>query len=684
MISAARRLIGSISVREANGFIYCQGLPANVITSDIARQWSTGRVNSYMFTRLTRSEIVIPSFFAVEFLHILTVLSTARKVRTNKRALQRLILELTENTWLRQIDAEHPDVLDFDQLKQIRFKLLPHQLDFIERYNWVKPRYNLRGLLLMVPPGGGKTISDIAIAVCCKADYVYVVSPKNAIYNVWQKTLLNDMAVPQTLWIADQGIAYSGQKWRIFHYETLSQAIEMAKKESNGKRIAIILDESHNFNDSVSLRTESFVTLCAVTKSQDIIWASGTPIKAMGKEAIPLIRTIDPLFNDDVENRFKRIFGQSAEKGYDILAHRLGLISFKVPKSDFMAEEPTVTDIKVTIPNGQYYTLANLKTVMQNFIAERRKYYAARSEEDHKFYASCINSYYVPKPRTPEETREFVRYQSIVRMFIKNGFDSRTQGEQAKFCNIFERDCIIPTLPKDLKNQFIDVKSVVKYVDLKIRGECLGRVLSKERENCHVDMLKSIDFEGLIDGAEKKTLVFTSYVNVVNAAFDILANTGYAPLRVYGDTNSQLTDIIGQYERNPDINPLIATYQSLSSAVPLTMANNLILLNSPFRHHEQEQAISRCNRLGQDKPVTVWRVFLDTGAEPNISTRSEEILDWSRVEVSRIMGIDNSAVVDIALEDVFGAMDEDDEYGDVSLCLEAQEIIPNKPPSLDW
>jgi ribosomal protein S10 len=85
---------------------------------------------------------------------------------------------------------------------------------------------------------------------------------------------------------------------------------------------------------------------------------------------------------------------------------------------------------------------------------------------------------------------------------------------------------------------------------------------------------------------------------------------------------------------------MMATYKSLAEAVPITMASTLITLNDPFRDYELNQAIARVDRIGQPNPVTVVRCYLDTGAEPNISTRSRDILEWSKEQVQQIMGVD--------------------------------------------
>src|SRR5690606_11690956 len=157
----------------------------------------------------------------------------------------------------------------------------------------------------------------------------------------------------------------------------------------------------------------------------------------------------------------------------------------------------------------------------------------------------------------------------------------------------------------DLKQQFKGARSVVKYVNLKIMGEALGGVLGKARSQCPVDMAKHIDIGEIVDNAEKKTLIFTSLVEVVETLRDKVIADGYTPAVVYGSTNKDLPKILSTFYKNEDVNPLIATYQSLSTAVPLTAANTIVLINQPFRSAIREQTIARAARLGQDKDVHV-------------------------------------------------------------------------------
>lgn len=664
MISDVRRLLGAIDVFEERGVITVKGIPTFTFTKDVEKYWQTSKLNKNMFITLNRSEIKLHSFFAIELEVMLSKLLDVAHLRTNRRALIKILHLLRSETWLKNREQVYPPPLDIKYLKEIKFNLLPHQQKFLDHYMFIKPRYNLRGALLMTPAGGGKTVSGISIAVCANPDYTVIVCPKNAVYDVWLKTLKNDMVKPQEVWVAaDDMPANPRYKWFIFHYEALERAIALAQRFKD-KRCVVLLDECHSLNEVTSLRTDRFLQLCNIAQPVDIIWASGTPIKAMGSETIPLFRSIDPLFTPAVEVAFKKIFNQDMSKANEILAHRLGIIAFNVPKSTFMTDKPIMEDRYVTIPNGAEYTLEAIRLKMATFIQERRNHYAANMHEYETLYFDCLRQHYERTIRNDTERLDYGRYKACVHRFRTKGVPYDGWALDATFCNQFEKNKILPNIPQTLRKPFMESKTVVKYVALKIRGECLGNVLSKERERCNVDMLQAVGFGEIIDGGTKKTVIFTSYVNVVDECYTRLTKDGYSPLRVYGDTNSDLVNIIDTFRKQPDANPLVATYQSLSTAVPLIMANTMIMLNSPFRFHEQEQAIARCWRIGQDSPVYVYRFFLDTQGMPNISTRSEDIFEWSRQQVNQLLGVDindnTAAAVESLTQESHGELLETD------------------------
>lgn len=656
MLNDLRRIGGYISVIENGNSIVISGAPAYLIDLDIKNHWNTRKIQIHMFKQMSRSKIVIDTFFALEFEYMIRTIVENQKTYTNKLILKSLLEELRTNTWLKNINKEHEVPYDFKQLSQLNIKLLDHQIKYLCWAGFVKPRYNLRGTLLAAAAGAGKTVTGISVALVNNASKVIVVSPKNAVYDAWEDDIVDKLKAKQNIWIADRDVDFDPKaKWFIVHYEALGKIMNEINTFKN-ERVVIILDESHNFNDPMSLRTALFLELCKRVNPIDIVWSSGTPIKAMGSDAIPLFRCIDPLFTSSVEMRMKKIFGKDASKANDVLANRLAMVSYKVPKEMFMKTEPIVEEIPVTLPNGEDYTLDRIKTKMVLFIEERTKYYEARRPKDEEFYNKCLNIFSASIGPDAKLRSDFDTYKHYVNTFIKSGFDSRTMGDMAVFCNAFEKEQIIPRLDKELRNEFKDVKSVIKYTSLKIRGECLGRVLEKERKNAHLDMSKHYDLFELVNVAKKKTIIFTSYVEIVDTVYDRFVKAKYKPLKVTAETNKNLTSIINQFDKDAKSNPLAATYQSLSTAVRLTMANNIITVNSPYRDHIMTQAIARAWRIGQDEQVYVWHMVLDTGDVPNISTRTNDILKWSKEQVDQIMGFKS----DMDLDTVFSMESLDD------------------------
>ena len=55
----------------------------------------------------------------------------------------------------------------------------------------------------------------------------------------------------------------------------------------------------------------------------------------------------------------------------------------------------------------------------------------------------------------------------------------------------------------------------------------------------------------------------------------------------------------------------------------LQVASNLVLAELSWTHAEQTQAIDRIHRIGQDEPVTAWRVI----AAQTIDSRIAELID---------------------------------------------------------
>lgn len=658
-----------------NGNIRILGLKTEPFLLAISRLWNTSKIGMHFFKTVKSRQLDIYPFFAPDLLYICKRLISERRVRVNRKDVTELIHQLQTNTWMRSTASEgYVSKLNYSALDRFTWAPKPHQMDFLKIYDENSTRWCLNGYILAAAPGSGKTFAALMISECLDTDITICIVPKPVVEKVWKDTLEEVFKKPVDFWYStsDKPLV-PGMRYYVAHYEQIGRMLEFAKQgHFKNKKVNIVLDESHNLNEIKSQRTLLLAELSRYVNSVSTLWTSGTPLKAMGSEVIPILRTIDPFFNDAAEEAFKKVFGISTARGLDILAHRLGFMTFKVEKSIVVGNKVDYYRVDVSIDNGNDYTLKAISADMTAFIKERVHYYDVNKAKYLKQYKDGLRAY-ERNLRTSIEIREFNEYVRMADL-LHFHYDPMMHKQEPILCNAYEKKLIIPNLPKDLREDFKNSRSVYKYVSLKIQGEALGRILSKKREQCNVDMLNAInDFKctdiqtkekfstslnDIIESTPAKTLVFTSYVAVVDKLYDMYKAAGAFPLKVYGDTNSELPQIVSQFEKDQRTNPLVATMKSLGTGVPMIMCSAVVFMNSPFRDYEREQAISRLDRLGQTNTVEVYEVFLDTGAEPNISTRSADIMEWSRSQVAAMMGM---PVLDgVALEgyvDVFDSVE---------------------------
>lgn len=639
-MSSITKYLNVITVTEEKGHIRIAGISSRLFAADVKKLWLTDRIVGNMFTKISSKELVFPSFFAVEVRYMLQQMIDSGRAYS-KHTIRDIIHKLESETWLKGILAPPTNsLLDYDGLKKLNVTLLPSQMDYLRMYNQIVPAYGLRGYMLAAPPGSGKTLAGIALSLCLKARRTIIVCPKNAVVEVWKANLVKYMREIPKIWTTADGQQPDPRaEYLIFHYEALDRALGIARM-FKAKELCILLDESHNMNEIVSARTQRFIDLCDLTDPLAVEWASGTPLKAMGAEMIPFLKTIDPLFTPDVAKRFVQIFGKSVARAVDILAHRIGITSFKVPKTDVMDIEVIETTKKVAFKGADEFSLDKIRTEIDAFVRERTIYYHAHYREYEDHFYSLIDVY----RRTLSSNADLKVLESYIKdvQYLHRYFDPRRDGDIVRACNKYEETYIIPKLSNPQKKEFRDCRSVVKYVALKIRGEALGRILTKRRIECFIAMVDHAKLEIEIEASEKKTLIFASNVAVVDKIAAYCRAQGYNPLLVYGDTNKDLTPIMQEFKTNPDANPMIATYDSLSTAVPVIEANTVVLFNVPFRDYERNQATSRVYRYGQDSVVRIVTVLLDTGAVDNISTRSNDIMEWSKAQVDAMLGYDQT------------------------------------------
>ena len=626
------------------------------------------------------SRLVFSMFYLPDFYHAINTLLTDPKFKRRIRSGRELLAIRTELEKIplianiKIINETEPNAipkLDKSKLNRIfnNIKLFDYQDKFIDDCVWKSKLLGLNGYLLDAPPGAGKTVASISLMEVLDADTIIVVCPKKAVNDVWDETINRIYKEPQPYSMSlpvlhgpNKPAGFDiNDRFIVCHYESLEKLNDYLKSiKIPNKRYGIILDESHSLNSHNSERSIQFRELVSKIDPIFCLWMSGTPIKALGTETMTMFATIDRLFDKSVYKSFLKVFGISGVYAISVMAHRLQLVRSEI-KTNGSGVEQYTHKVKVTLQNGADYTLKTISNKMIDYVKERKEYYQKNAKKYEDDFFSSIEVYRSRVVKGRGDTNFFRAdledYLSKAKT-LHNGY-SPTDPKHKQYvleCNYYEDKVIIPRLPNDVKKVFRKAKSVYKYVELTIMGEALGNILGKARSRCNADMVKQLvtdakvisedgeiyqsNLPDLILNAQAKTIIFTDYVEVVKETEYQLKLKGFKPISIFGETTSGngLALQTKIFKEDSEINPLITTYKTLSEAVPLTEANRVIFLNLPFRSGTYEQAVKRANRIGQTLDVDLFEVTLDTGEEPNISTRNEDILKWSEEQVALILG----------------------------------------------
>lgn len=570
--------------------------------------------------------IVIHKFFVPELLYLLDKYNFPNS----------LITTIRSNTWVGAVRPVTGSV-DLNYINQtMQVSLYDHQTEFLKSYLLNKIKNHLRGYLLSFEQGLGKTITSICLMEGLKKERIVIICPKNTMVETWNAHLNKFFKDTQKVWVAGytKGPLYASARWIIVNYERIDEVKEFLIKNPTNN-LGIIVDESHNFLRTSSQRTQQLIDLTNNNRNADILMMSGTPIKLCGVEMVPLLRVLDPYCDDEAVAIFKRTFGFNTSIANDVLSARLSRMMTRVRKDILNLPEKKESVVSVKMSTGWKYTASQVEKQIVEFVRERQDYYNQHLQQYIEAFEEAIT--WLKRDPVVGRQPDFQRYLNIIDWLRESHISDARGNADIVWANQYEKDVLIPALPEDLRKKFIWSKSVVKYLPLKIKGEVIGTLLTRLRMQMTTEMLQAADIKQYVDNAVKKTVIFTSYVDTIEVAYNYFKSQGYNVAAVYGKTASELTDTIQRFQEDQSVNPLIASLKMLSTGATLTAANTVIFLNKPWRSIEYQQASDRVHRIGQDTECEIISLVLDTGKEANLSTRMEDIMQWSSDQFDQIV-----------------------------------------------
>jgi SNF2 family DNA or RNA helicase len=170
------------------------------------------------------------------------------------------------------------------------------------------------------------------------------------------------------------------------------------------------------------------------------------------------------------------------------------------------------------------------------------------------------------------------------------------------------------------------------------------------------------DYTAQLARSVGKVVFFAKHIDVMDAAEEHFARVGLTSVSVRGDQSAKARqEAIDAFTTDPGVSVIVASLTAAGVGLNLQAASNVVLAELSWTSAEQTQAIDRVHRIGQELPVTAWRIIaahtIDAriaeliGSKAGLAARAldgsdEEIVAESSVQLRALEGLLRDALTE--------------------------------------
>ena len=575
------------------------------------------------------SDITFNKFFAIEVYYMFEKLKRV----TGRWAYDAVIeqLPLVSNILKAHLDPliPLPDSIS-SRVSHLATQPRPYQEAFMTIYYNARTKLGLDGYILAFDQGLGKTFTSIATTYCFDMAPTIITSPKSVLPE-WHRSLLRmipGLMPKEIVWLGETPI-YKKWKYLICNYERLGYALEAAKYAAAPPK-SLIVDESHNFRYLDTTRVQRLLDIKNNLGIKNVIAMSGTPIKALAAELIPTMMLIDPEFDEEARKIFNTIYSRS-EYTYlaaDILNKRLKVYIERKMKEDVLKDElppKALFTIKCKLKDKTPYLLSTLETNVHKYIENHADEYANQRKPA---YEELVHTapFLKTDPQIPEE--QTTSYLDAVNAYMHMR-EVQNFAEKRETIAKYEDLILKTSLVKSRALEVIQLrKQCTSYLSI-LLGKAMGIYYVKNKINmiCEIVRENMDDFMELINEAEKKVIIFATYIEPLHVMSEELTKRNIGNIVAVGGTDTKTA--LQEFRTRNDLHVLLGSVGAIGTGTTITVADMEIFLNLPYRNADFLQAQDRIHRIGQDTQCKIYQCVVDTGDEPNLLMHEAEIVKWS-------------------------------------------------------
>jgi SNF2 family DNA or RNA helicase len=476
-----------------------------------------------------------------------------------------------------------PEVPEFDRLSPKGLEVMPHQSRFLESV-----RDGHRTFLLADEPGLGKTAESILAASVADAYPLLAVVP-NVVKMNWAREV--ERWTPQRRATVIQGDGDDIDAFAdifIVNYEILDRHLSWLG--SIGLK-GMVVDEAHFIKNLTSQRSQNVLALAS-------------RIRETVRNPLLLALTGTPLIND-VEH-------------FDAIWRFLGWTTGEKPGPVLMEK---LDETGLTPADKAFYPEARDAVISMGIVRRKKKDVAADLPD--KLIADL----------PVELDDEFGRS-------IKAA--ERELGERlaARYRRIIEaRGARASVAFGEVDPDIVRLVAQNELDESKAAGTGSENVFTMVRKIGQAKALLAADYTVQLQRSVGKVVFFAKHIDVMDAAEAHFAAAGLRTISIRGDQTTPARQLaIDAFNNDPGVGVAVCSLTAAGVGLNMQAASNVVLAELSWTAAEQTQAIDRVHRIGQDEPVTAWRII----AAHTIDTKIAELIDSKQGLAAR--ALDGEAV----------------------------------------
>jgi SNF2 family DNA or RNA helicase len=145
-----------------------------------------------------------------------------------------------------------------------------------------------------------------------------------------------------------------------------------------------------------------------------------------------------------------------------------------------------------------------------------------------------------------------------------------------------------------------------------------------------------------------KVVFFAKHIDVMDIAEAAFQKAGLGTVSIRGDQTPKARQAaIDSFANDPAVSVVVASLTAAGVGLNLQAASNVVLAELSWTSAEQTQAIDRVHRIGQELPVTAWRII----AAQTIDAKIAELIDSKAGLAARALdGSDEEVVAESSVQ----------------------------------